>query len=255
GLSASLAAKEKHLRFITLEQEDSLGGTVYHYPRNKITMTSGMHVPLIGRIKLGEVRKEALLEFWLGVISKVGLKVNFREQVNAIEKVSGGFKVTTSKHSYVARNVVLAIGRRGTTRRLDVPGEHQAKVVYRLIDPAQYRGQHVLIVGGGDSAIEAAIAISREPNTTVSLSYRGATFNRIKSANQVRLREVQKEGRLRVLLESETVEIQLRKIVLKHKNNVFSLRNDVLIVCAGGLLPTQFLRNLGILVETHHGLA
>ena len=255
GLGASLAATERRLRFVTLEQEDSLGGTVYHYPRNKIAMTSPMQVPMVGRIKLGEVRKEALLEFWLGVIRKAGLKVNFRERVNAIDRIDGGFMVKTSTRDYVARNVLLSIGRRGTPRRLEVPGEDQAKVVYRLIDPAQYRGQHVLIVGGGDSAIEAAVALSGEPGTIVSLSYRGAAFNRIKSANQARMQQAEKSGRLRVLLESQTVEIQADKVVLKHKDKAFSIRNDAVIVCAGGLLPTQFLRDLGILVETRHGSA
>jgi thioredoxin reductase (NADPH) len=255
GMGASLAAKEKRLRFITLEQEDSLGGTVYHYPRNKIAMTSPMHVPMFGRIKLGEVRKEALLQFWLDVIRKAGLRVNFRERVDAIDRVDGGFMVKTPTRNYVARNVLLSIGRRGTPRRLEVPGEDLPKVVYRLIDPAQYRGQQVLIVGGGDTAIEAAIAVSAEPGATVSLSYRGAVFNRIKAANQARVRQAETNGRLRLLLESEVVEILVDKVVLKHKDNAFSIRNDAVVVCAGGSLPTQFLRGLGILVETRHGSA
>ncbi|MEO8157256.1 MAG: NAD(P)-binding domain-containing protein [Betaproteobacteria bacterium] len=255
GLGAALAAQEKRLRFAILEQEVSLGGTVYHYPRNKIAMTSPMQVPMFGRIKFGEVRKEALLKFWLDAIRKAALKVNFRERVDAIDKVDGGFMVKTATRNYVARSVLLSIGRRGTPRRLAVPGEDRSKVVYRLVDPAQYRGQHVLVVGGGDAAIEAAVAVSEEPGTTVSLSYRGAAFNRIKPANQARLQNAEKTGRLRILLESDAMAIFSDKVVLKRENKAFSIRNDAVIVCAGGLLPTQFLRDLGILVETRHGTA
>jgi thioredoxin reductase (NADPH) len=255
GLSASLAAKEKQLRFVTLEQESSLGGTVYHFPRNKIAMTAPMQVPTVGRIKLGEVSKEALLDLWKGITAKAGLKVSFRERVVAIERADRGFLVRTGSQSFRTRNILLAIGRRGTPRPLDVPGEEQAKVVYRLIDAAQYRGQHVLVVGGGDSAIEAAVSVAQQSGATVSLSYRGQAFNRIKPGNRDRLRESESTGRLRVLLESEVVEIKTDQVVLKHGTNSFTLRNEAVIVCAGGLMPTQFLRDIGVMVETRHGEA
>jgi thioredoxin reductase/NAD-dependent dihydropyrimidine dehydrogenase PreA subunit len=255
GLSASLAAKEKQLRFVTLEQEASLGGTVYHFPRNKIVMTSPMQLPTVGQIKLGEVRKESLLDFWQGIVGKARLKVSFRERVLAIDRDSRGFLVKTSARSYLTRNILLAIGRRGTPRRLDVPGEEQPKVVYRLIDAEQYRGQHVLVVGGGDSAIEAAVSISAQSGTTVSLSYRGQVFNRIKPGNRDRLQEAESKGRVRVLMESEVVEIKSDQVVLAHADKQFVMRNDAVIVCAGGLIPTQFLRDIGVLVETHHGTA
>jgi thioredoxin reductase/ferredoxin len=255
GLAASLAAKEKRLRFVTLEQESSLGGTVYHFPRNKIAMTHPMQIPTAGRIKLGEISKEALLELWMRITGQAGLKVSFRERVVSIERAESGFLVKTSARSYKTGNVLLAIGRRGTPRRLDVPGEEQPKVVYRLIDPAQYRGQHVLVVGGGDAAIEAAVAVSQQPGSTVSLSYRGAAFNRIKPGNRTNLEQAESIGRLRVLMESEVVEIKSDKVVLRHQEKPFSLRNEAVIVCAGGLLPTQFLRDIGVMVETRHGEA
>ena len=255
GLSASLAAKEKNLRFVTLEQESSLGGTVYHFPRNKIAMTAPMQIPTVGRIKLGEVSKEALLDLWKSISAKAGLKVSFQERVVAIERADRGFSVKTSTQSYRARNILLAIGRRGTPRRLDVPGEEQSKVVYRLIDAAQYRGLHVLVVGGGDSAIEAAITVAQQSSTTVSLSYRGQAFNRIKPGNRDRLHSAEANGRVRVLLESEVIEIKPDQVVLKHGENSFALRNEAIIVCAGGLMPTQFLRDIGVMVETRHGEA
>jgi len=253
GLAASLAAKEKRMRFVTLEQESSLGGTVYHFPRNKIAMTHPMQIPTVGKLKLGEVRKEALLELWTRVTSQAGLKVSFHERVDSIKKAGNGFLVKTAARSYQTKSVLLAIGRRGTPRKLDVPGEEQAKVVYRLIDPMQYAGQHVLVVGGGDAAIEAAVSISAGSGTTVSLSYRGNVFNRIKPGNRDRLQEAQSNGRLRVLLNSEVVEIKSDQVILKHAENAFTLRNDAVIVCAGGLMPTQFLRDIGVMVQTHHG--
>jgi thioredoxin reductase len=127
--------------------------------------------------------------------------------------------------------------------------------VYRLIDPAQYRGQHVLVVGGGDAAVEAAVAVSRQAGSTVSLSYRGAAFNRIKPGNRTNLEQAESNGRVRVLMESEVVEIKSDKVVLRHQEKPFSLRNEAVIVCAGGLLPTQFLRDIGVMVETRHGEA
>jgi thioredoxin reductase (NADPH) len=255
GLGASLAALEKKLRFVTLEQEDSLGGTVYHFPRNKIAMTHPMNVPTVGKLKLGEITKEALLDMWMRITGKVALKVNFRERVESVKKQQGGFVVKTTTKSYQTKSVLLAIGRRGTPRKLDVPGEEQAKVVYRLIDPAQYAGKHVLVVGGGDAAIEAAIAVSAQAGSTVSLSYRGNAFNRIKPGNRDRLQAAEAARRVRVLMESEVVEILADKVTLKHKETTFTLRNEAVIVCAGGLLPTQFLKDIGIMVETRRGEA
>lgn len=253
GLSASLFAKEKQLRFVTLEQEASLGGTVYHFPRNKIAMTSPMQLPGVGRVKLGDVSKESLLDFWQRTMGEAGLKVSFRERVLSVERDTRGFLVKTGVRSYLARNILLAIGRRGTPRRLDVPGEEQPKVVYRLMDAEQYRGQHVLVVGGGDSAIEAAVAVAAQMGTAVSLSYRGQAFNRIKPGNRDRLQAAESKGRVRVLMQSEVVEIKRDQVVLKRGERSFALRNDAVIVCAGGLIPMQFLRDVGVMVQTHHG--
>ena len=253
GLAASLAATEKKLRFVTLEQEDSLGGTVYHFPRNKIAMTHPMQIPTAGKLKLGEITKEALLELWLRITGKAALKVNFHECVESVKKHQGGFVVKTAANSYQAKSVLLAIGRRGTPRKLDVPGEEQPKVVYRLIDPLQYAGKHVLVVGGGDAAVEAALAVSEQQGSSVSLSYRGNAFNRIKPGNRERLQTAESARRVRVLMESEVVDIVADQVRLKHKESTFALRNDAVIVCAGGLLPTQFLKDTGIMVETRKG--
>ena len=188
GLSATLAAMEKKLRFVTVEQENSLGGTVYHYPRNKIVMSQPVSLPIVGKVKLGEISKESLLEFWQGIVDRVGIPINYGERVEKVTPLDdGGFSVKTGRAEYHARAVLLAIGRRGTPRKLDVPGEELPKVVYRLVDPEQYRGKHVLVVGGGDSAIEAAIAVAAEPGAHATLSYRGNAFGRVKPQNRERL--------------------------------------------------------------------
>jgi thioredoxin reductase len=195
GMSAGLSAIEHGLKYKLIEQEESLGGSVYHYPRNKIAMTAPVKLALVGSIKMGEIQKEKLLEFWEGVVSKTGLEVSFKECMERIEpRGNGTFTVQTNKGAYTARSVLLAIGRRGTPRKLEVPGEETSKVVYRLVDAEQYRGLRVLVVGGGDSALEAAIALSDQEGTSVALSYRSSAFARVKAKNRNVLEERERAG-------------------------------------------------------------
>jgi thioredoxin reductase (NADPH) len=255
GISASLAAKEKGLRFVTIEQEESFGGTVYHYPRNKVVMTAPVQLPIVGRMKFGEVSKEKLLQFWTGVARRTRLKINFFERMESVKPDGPGFLVVTSKGQYRTRAILLAIGRRGTPRKLGVKGEEQPKVVYRLIDPEQYRGQHVLVVGGGDSALEAAIACVQESGTHVTLSYRSEAFSRVKAKNRERLQRAEAGGRLKVLLSSNVAEIGTDSVALDQGGKKLKLKNDAVIVCAGGILPTPFLKEIGVQVETKYGTA
>jgi len=252
GFSASLAATQHELRFVTLEQ-DSLGGTVAHFPRGKLVMTSPFTLPLVGKFNHRELSKEALIQFFEDVADQTDLRVNFGERVEAIVPVGTDFEVKTTRRIYRTRSVLLTIGRRGTPRRLDVPGEEQSKVVYRLIDPQQYRGQHVLVVGGGDSALEAARSIAEEPGTVVTLSYRSQSFNRAKTKNCKRVEEAQETGKLNVLLSSSVKRIGLEDAELQHRDRRFTIKNQAVIVCAGGILPTPFLQGMGIEVETKRG--
>ncbi|MBL8326114.1 MAG: NAD(P)-binding domain-containing protein [Rubrivivax sp.] len=256
GLSAGLAAMEHKLAFRLVEQEDSLGGAVFHYPRQKITMTSPVKLALVGKVKVGEIRKEALLELWNGIVERTGLRIGFRERMEAIERTAeGGFIVRTSQARYHAASVLLAIGRRGTPRKLEVPGEESAKVTYRLVDPAQYRGQAVLVVGGGDSALEAALALAEEPQVQVALSYRGEAFSRVKEKNRRALEEGAAVGRLRLLLGSEVQHITPGSVTLRCAAGPIELRNDAVIVCAGGVLPTTLLQQVGVRFATKYGTA
>jgi thioredoxin reductase/Pyruvate/2-oxoacid:ferredoxin oxidoreductase delta subunit len=252
GLSASLAAMEKKLRFATIEQ-DSLGGTVAHFPRGKLVMTAPVKLPLVGMVKFREISKESLLEFWESVIKKTGIQINFMERLEAITPADTGFTVRTSKRSYTTGSVLLAIGRRGTPRKLGVPGEESSRVVYRLTDPQQYRKQKVLVVGGGDAALEAAISIAELPDTEVSLSYRSDAFSRAKEKNRNKVSDLQKSGSLNVLMSSNVREIRHGKVAIDQQGNLIDLQNDAVIVCAGGILPTPFLKETGIEVETKYG--
>jgi thioredoxin reductase/Pyruvate/2-oxoacid:ferredoxin oxidoreductase delta subunit len=252
GISASLAAKLAGLRFVTIEQQ-TLGGTVSHYPRGKVVMTQPAELPGHGKMKFREVNKETLLAFWTDVIAKAGLRIDYDERVDAVQRSGSGFELRTSRRTLSAANVLLAIGRRGTPRTLGVPGEELDKVVYRMIDPEQYAGRRVLVVGGGDSALEAAATLAEETDATVALIYRGKAFQRAKRKNIERVEAARTSGRLRVSLETDVQRIDVSSVTLVSGERVGTLANDDVIVCAGGVLPSSFLREIGIDVEVRHG--
>ncbi len=254
GFSATLFAKEHGLRYVTLEQE-SLGGTVAHYPRGKIVMTAPVKLPIIGQVNFGETSKETLMAFWKDAQQKSGIKLNTNERMDAIEHADEGFVVKTNREEYHTKAILLAIGRRGTPRKLNVPGEEDKKVVYKLDDPDQYQNKAVLVVGGGNSALEAALAIADEPGTTVTLSYRGRAFQKANPKNVILVNEAQQAGRLNVELNSIVQRITARTAVIKLGEDITEIPNDAVIVCAGGILPTPLLRELGIQIETKYGTA
>lgn len=252
GMSATLSAMEGKLNYVTVEQ-DSLGGTVSHYPRGKIVMTAPVKLPLVGTVRFREVSKERLLEFWKGVINNTGAQISFGERVESVTPAGSGFEVITNRNRYHASAVLLAIGRRGTPRKLGVPGESSGKVVYRLIDPEQYRNRRVLVVGGGDSALEAAASLAGVPGTEVTLSYRSDAFSRAKQKNRGRIADLENNGALTVLMKSTVTEIHEHSVRIEQGDELIELVNDAIIVCAGGILPTPFLKATGIHVETKYG--
>ena len=252
GFAATLRAKELNLNYLTLEQ-DSLGGSVFQYPRGKLVMTAPVNLPIVGKCKFSEVSKEELLAFWQKTEIDTDIQINYREKILNIEPVDSGFRVATEHREYFSKTVLLAIGRRGTPRKLGVTGEELPKVVYRMIDPAQYRNQHVLVVGGGDSALEAAAEISDQDNTTVTLSYRSDAFGRAKKRNRVRIQQAQEAGRLTVHLKSNVLFFSEDSVILSTEQGETEFHNDAAIVCAGGILPDAFLKQIGISVETKFG--
>jgi thioredoxin reductase (NADPH) len=254
GLAASLACMEQGLHFATLEQED-LGGTVLHYPRHKIIMTKPVTLPLYGPLKVSEVSKEALLAKWKDIVARTGLQPMLMTGVRVDKVVRGAdgiFDLATSKGSVRSQRVVLAMGRRGTPRKLGIPGEELGKVTYRLLEPERYTGSHCLVVGGGDAAVEAAIALG-EAKAHVTLSYRGTVFDRIKKKNQEYLDKAVAAKKVTLLLKSAPVEIQEKEVILEVDKEKQPLRNDYVLIFAGGVLPTAFLEAAGVEVHTFKG--
>jgi thioredoxin reductase (NADPH) len=254
GLAASLAAMEQGLHFATLEQED-LGGTVLHYPRHKIIMTKPVTLPLYGPLRVSEVSKEALLATWQDIVKRTGLEPMLMTGVR-VDKVARGedgiFDITTSKGAVRAQRVVLAMGRRGTPRKLGIPGEELGKVTYRLLEPERYVGAHCVVVGGGDAAVEAAVALG-EAKAHVTLAYRGTVFDRIKKKNQQYLDKAVEAGKVLLLLKSSPVEIKESEVIFDVGGAKQSLRNDYVLIFAGGVLPTAFLEAAGVEVHTFKG--
>jgi thioredoxin reductase len=245
----------KHgLSYRTIEQ-GTLGGTVAHYPRGKIVMTAPVNLPLVGKVRLTETTKEDLLAFWTDVERRTGVEIRYQERLESLECRDRCFLLRTTRGTCRARTVLLAVGRRGTPRKLGVPGEELSKVTYSLIDPAQYRDRSVLVVGGGDSALEAACSIADERGTQVSLVYRGNALGRAKQKNRDRVQDAAARGRLAILLQSKLTRITPEAVSIEQEGRAVELPNHTVIVCAGGIPPAGFLRSIGVEVEAKHGTA
>ena len=248
GISASLRAIERGLSYVTFEQ-DEVGGTVAKYPRQKLVMTSPVEFPLAGKFRKLEVSKEELLHFWRRTVTEAGLRVNASEAVTDIQRGPDGiFTVTTQRGRYHGRSVILALGRRGTPRKLDVAGEELPKVMYSLIDAEGYRNARIVVVGGGDSAVEAALGLAHQTGNRVTLSYRGAEFSRLKARNAQRLHAAESEGRLQVIRDSRVVSITEGTVRLEVGGIERELPNDYVWIFAGGLPPSDFLARIGVQV-------
>ncbi len=249
GISASLRALELGLRFRTIDRDD-LGGTVRKYPRRKLTLVQSVDLPLHGKIKGREYRKEELIELWEKVVAEHNLPITAGISLLGGRSEGDTVVAETSAGEMRARSLILALGRRGTPRTLGVPGEDHEKVQYRLIDAASYSGNHILVVGGGDSAIEAATALANQPGNRVTLSYRKDRFFRLKSRNAERLEEYRSQQRMRVIPRSDVEQIEPNRVILKLRTSVdekrFQLENDYIFVFAGGEPPFPLLHRFGI---------
>jgi len=253
GLAASLQAKASNLKYITLDQESSFGGAILSYPRAKIVMTSSVKVPLYGNVKLKEMSKESLLDVWNDIVDKTGIVVDGGEKVEEAKSVDGNFIVKTNKRTLKTRFLLLSIGRRGSPRKLDVPGEKLPKVMYRLLEPEKFQDNKIIVVGGGDSAVEAAVALGSQSGNQVGLSYRKESFARIKEGNRTRLNEAVKTGKVKLVMSSNIIEIKKESVVLEQGGKTSELPNDYVFIFAGGELPNDFLRKVGIEIETKFG--
>jgi len=256
GISASLTAKKHNVTCLTLEQ-DTLGGTVFTFPRSKIVMTSPMDLPLFGKVKLFETSKPELLNLWQDVLSKN--KINLREnaKVESITRHNGSFMVKTlNGEQFTTKHVILTIGRRGSPRKLGIPGENMEKVAYRLLEPESITGKNIIVVGGGDSAVEAALQLADQNN--VILSYRKDSFGRIKPKNKEKITAASATGRINIRYNSKLTAIDQKEVILGstiNEGETEKIENDLVYIFAGGELPTQFLSKIGIAITKKFGEA
>jgi len=246
GISASLRAIERRLNYITLD-EGEIGGTVAKYPRQKLVMTSPVEFPMHGKFKKTELSKEELIAFWKKVFERADFKCRQGEKVEDVKKEKDGiFTVTTSKGQHRARNVLLALGRSGSPRKLGVKGEDLPKVMYRLIEADHYVNKRILVVGGGDSAVEAAMGLGHQVGNNVTLSYRKESFTRIKERNAQRIQEAIRKGKVKLLFNSNPVEFRKDSVILDVGGKTQEIPNDYVWIFAGGEPPTAFLKKIGV---------
>jgi thioredoxin reductase/NAD-dependent dihydropyrimidine dehydrogenase PreA subunit len=253
GLTAALASIQHGLTYRLLEQAAGLGGTILQYPRHKIVMTHPVTLPLIGKVFTPRMSKEELVALWTKATDEHGVKIENGVEVTGVERLPDGtFTVGTSQGPVRARKVMLCVGRRGKPRKLGVKGEVAANVAYSLLDPESYAGKRVLVVGGGDSALEAACDLAGQPGCRVVLSYRGNAFSRVKPDNRTRIERLQAEKKLKVLLESNVLEIGPTKVRLTAGAKEGEIPNDYVLVFAGGDPPTKLLDAAGVEMKRHH---
>jgi putative YpdA family bacillithiol system oxidoreductase len=245
GLSAGLEAKRRGLRYVVLERGD-LADTIRKYPRAKFLLAEPVTVPLYGNLWVSDASKEQLLKVWEEIIAKTGLEVRTNHRVMNVARDGAFIRVETPDAVFRARRVVLAMGRRGSPRRLGVPGEDAAKVIYDVVDMESFAGQRMLVVGGGDSAVESALGLARQDGTTVTLSYRGADFQRVKERNRTKLDEAVHCGAIHLLLHSEVREVREREVVIEVEGREQTIPNDTVVVRIGGDPPFKFLEQIGI---------
>lgn len=245
GLSASLSAQQHELRYLTLEQGET-AATIRNYPRHKFLMAEPIDIPLYGSLYVADGTKESLLAVWDTIIQNTGVQIRTNERLERVQRNGAGFHVESARGKYYARYVVLALGRRGNARKLGAPGEELCKVSYRLIEAETYEGKDILVVGGGDSAVEAAVALGRGGRNRVTLSYRGDSFQRVRERNRAHLETAESEGHLQVLRKSQVKEIRENSVLLDVEGGAAEIANDYVFVLIGGESPEEFLRRTGV---------
>jgi thioredoxin reductase/NAD-dependent dihydropyrimidine dehydrogenase PreA subunit len=256
GISATLRLLEANLKVLLLERE-AFGGTIMHYPRAKVVMTGALDFALVGRVRAKKMSKEELVDLWERIMREVKLPVQVGTLVDGVEAEHDGmWRLHTSQGPIRAANVMLGLGRRGSPRKLEVPGEETPKVHYRLLEPREFAGRHVLVVGGGNSAVETALSLSdAQCCASVSISYRKGAFARCRAENRRRIDEAIAIGAVQALMPSEISRIENDAVYLKSDRGEIKLQNDSVIVQIGGTAPSELLQKFGVEVVKKYGEA
>lgn len=256
GLAASLTAIQHKKRYLCIDQ-NSFGGTVFNFPRQKIVMTRPAALPLVGTMKFSadKVSKEELLEYWSSIRKQTDLKVLEKcTFLDAKWAPAGYFEVTTSKGVFKAAKVILALGVRGAPRKLGLANEDLAKVTYSLIDADQYQGKAIAVVGGGNAGVEAAQQLAHPKlKNAVTLLVRGKAFDRCNEENQAKIFAMQAQGQVDIKFESSVTAIESETIGILEAGAAKQIKNDFLFVFAGADVPFKFLASLGVQIDKKFG--
>lgn len=257
GLSASLAAAASKRKYVCVEQ-NKFGGTIYNFPKQKVVMSQPIDFAMVGQYKFNKnkVSKEELLSLWNHLRQQAKLNVKEESRFINLKKKGDIFEVETSTGMITAQKVILAMGVRGTPRKLGLPNEEMTKVTYNLLDPDEYKGRYVAVVGGGNAGVEAAQYLCKASlRNKVFLLVRGPDFDRCNEENQKLIRSYEKQGLVTICYNTTVEQIEKDHIMIKKDGQVQRLQNDFLFVFAGALLPFAFLKSLGIIIETKYGEA
>lgn len=251
GLNAALVAQDLGLKVLVLEK-GRIANTIEDFPEGKWVYAEPDSRPAKGKLWLDGASKEDLLARWHQIIRDNKLEVRTGEGLERLRKLGDGhFEVESSNATYRAKRVVLATGQRGNPRRLGAPGEDRERVYHRLYSPRHYHGEKILVVGGGNSAVEAALTLAEQ--NEVVLSYRGPAFTRVFKDNQRKLQQAIENGRLQVIYNSVVKSFGDRTYTLEiereGKKSIEERPYDHAFVLIGSDVPTAFLKSLGIRLE------
>ncbi len=264
GFSAGLMAKEKNVKYKIIEQ-NSFGGTVYNFPRQKIVTSHPLDLPLEGvrKFKSNITSKEDLLQIFQDVKKKHKLIIDERVSFTSLNKMDNGvFEIETSKGKHTAKKVILAMGVRGSPRKLGLANEDLPKVTYNLIDPEEYKGLSIAIVGGGNAGLEAAQYLSKPHlKNDVYLIVRGGpkdAFSRANEQNQKLVFEQEEKKLVKILYNGEIKKIEEKTILVKSdffhtEDHLSEIKNDFIFVFAGAEVPFKFLMSIGVEIDKAHG--
>ena len=248
GITAGIEASKRNYKFTILEASQKFS-TILNFPKGKPIIAAPEGYKQEAELKINDGTKESLLEELNEQIKNIDLQLHEGVRVERIEKQKNHLTIVTTEGSYKALRIVLAIGKTGNAKMLNIPGENLPKVFNRLIDPQEAKNEDVLVVGGGDSALETAIAVS-EFAETVTLSYRKSEFARAKQQNVERLNKLVERGKVKLRTETNVKEIKENEVVLVDKQGeVSKIENSMVFVMIGKELPTEFFRRSNIKME------